>query len=130
MNNFDRACHIHNPQESRIIMRNVDKAVELIDSYFEAHIPHNEANFGAGEELAEALKDTGLLAPDLPEPDAVKLDGDTKYFAARGIQVRQNAESDHVQVYTKVNLTTTEARRLALALLAAANYAEKEQDND
>ena len=106
-------------------MSNFDRAVKALNDVDEAidHLADNEA-------YVTALLAAGLLMPDLPEPDAVKLDGDTKYFAARGIQVRQNAESDHVQVYTKVNLTTTEARRLALALLAAANYAEKEQDND
>lgn len=108
-------------------MSNFNRAVNLLRY---AELPGRTLHPRQVEAIVTALQAAGLLAPDLPEPDAVKLDGDIKYFAARGIQVRQNAESDHVQVYTKANLTTTEARSLALALLAAADYAEKEQDNE
>ena len=80
--------------------------------------------------LIHAIHDAGLLMPDLPEPDVVKLNGDVKYLICDAAQVRQDAESGRVQVYSKYLLTTIEARRLALALLAACEYAEKEQGNE
>ena len=80
--------------------------------------------------LVQAVHAAGLLAPDLPEPDVVKLNGDVKYLICDAAQVRQDAESGRVQVYSKYLLTTIEARRLALALLAACEYAEKEQGNE
>ena len=81
-------------------------------------------------DVAETLKDAGLLMPDLPEPDSVKLNGDVKYFIYDAAQVRQDAESDYVQLYSKTFLTPTESRRLALAILAACEHAEKEQGNE
>ena len=98
------------------------KTLNNVDEHFD-HLPDNEA-------YVSALKTAGLLAPDLPEPDAVKLNGDIKYFAARGIQVRHNADSAHVQMYSRTLLTPAEARSLALALLAAADSAETGQDNE
>lgn len=82
------------------------------------------------ETYANALEEAGLLMPELPEPDVVKLNGDVKYLICDAAQVRQDAESGRVQVYSKYLLTTIEARRLALALLAACEYAEKEQGNE
>ena len=101
-------------------MSNFDRAVKALNDVDEAidHLADNEA-------YVTALEAAGLLAPDLPEPDAVKINGDVKYFIGDSAQVRQNAESDHVHVYSKPLLTATEARSLALALLAAADYAEK-----
>lgn len=103
-------------------MSNLEKAVELIGSYFDAHIPHNEANYGADEELAQALKDTGLLAPDLPEPELygeLAEFGDEEVFAARG--------TSKVRIYIDdARMSSESARELALMLLAAANYAETE----
>ena len=85
---------------------------------------------GQVSSIVRGLNDAGLLMPDLPEPDAVKLNGDVKYLVCDGVQVRQDAESDHVHVYSKSLLSTTEARRLAMALLAAADYAEKRHFNE
>ena len=68
--------------------------------------------------------------PDLPEPDVMKLNGDVKYFIFDAAQVRQDAENDYVQVYSKTFLTPTEARRFALTLLAACEHAKKEQNNE
>ena len=106
-------------------MSNFDRAVKALDDVDEAidHLADNEA-------YVTALEAAGLLAPDLPEPDSVKLNGDVKYFTCYGVQVRQDADDGHVQIYSKRLLTTNESRRLALALLAAADYAEKEQDNE
>ena len=106
-------------------MSNFDRAVEAL----------NDADvlYGAlvsNEDYATVLQGRGLLAPDLPEPDVMKLNGDVKYFIFDAAQVRQDAENDYVQVYSKTYLTPTEARMFALTLLAACEHAEKEQDNE
>ena len=106
-------------------MSNLEKAVELIGSYFDAHIPHNEANYGADEELAQALKDTWLLAPDLPEPKLygeLAEFGDEEVFAVRG--------TSKVRIYIDdARMSSESARAFALMLIAAADYSETEQSS-
>ena len=106
-------------------MSNFDRAVKALNDVDEAidHLADNEA-------YVTALEAAGLLMPDLPEPDVVKLNGDVKYFILDAAQVRQDAENDYVQVYSKTFLTPTEARRFALTLLAACEHAKKEQNNE
>ena len=106
-------------------MSNFDRAVKALNDVDEAidHLADNEA-------YVTALEAAGLLAPDLPEPDVMKLNGDVKYFIFDAAQVRQDAENDYVQVYSKTFLTPTEARRFALTLLAACEHAKKEQNNE
>ena len=106
-------------------MSNFDRVVKTLN-YVDEVIDRVAGN----EVYATALEAAGLLMPDLPEPDVVKLNGDVKYFTCYGVQVRQDADDDHVQMYSKRLLTANESRRLALALLAAANYAEKEKENE
>lgn len=74
--------------------------------------------------IADALKEAGLLAPDLPEPSA----------GSDGALLWHNEtvwiEDDEVAVYTDIPesfgwMTPKEARTLAHALLAAANYSEE-----
>ena len=108
-------------------MSNFEKAVEVLR---EAYREPSMSPVHACDIMADALQAAGLLMPDLPEPDVVKLNGDVKYLICDAAQVRQDAESGRVQVYSKYLLTTIEARRLALALLAACEYAEKEQNNE
>lgn len=108
-------------------MSNLDKAVEVLrESYREPSM----SPVHACVIMATALEAAGLLMPDLPEPDAVKLNGDVKFFVGMGGQVRCDVESEWVQVFSKHLLTSAEARSLALALLAACEHAEKEQDNE
>lgn len=108
-------------------MSNLDKAVEALrESYREPSISPAHAC----DIMATALEAAGLLMPDLPEPDAEKLNGDVKFFVGMGGQVRYDVESEWVQLFSKHLLTSIEARRLAMALLAACKYAEKEQDNE
>ena len=106
-------------------MSNFDRAVKALNDVGE-YIDYLEGNIA----YVTALQAAGLLMPDLPEPDVVKLNGDVKYLVCDGVQVRQDAESDYVQVYSKTFLTPTEARRFALTLLAACEHAKKEQNNE
>ena len=98
------------------------KALEEADEFHGAMVDN--------EVYVRALQAAGLLMPDLPDPDVMKLNGDVKYLVCYGVQVRQDTESDDVKVYSKHLLAPTEARRFALALLAACEYAEKEQGNE
>lgn len=105
-------------------MSNIDKATELID---DAH------DWGLGSidafTLAIELAGAGLLAPDLPKPDkdstfaflgptweARKADGGVFIVTSRHGRVRTPGGEHSPAV----------ARKHALALLAAADHAEKE----
>ena len=114
-------------------MSNLDKARAVANEWIDLMGGLDNISYIYGNDigiLVQAIHAAGLLMPDLPEPDVVKLNGDVKYFTCYGVQVRQDADDDHVQMYSKRLLTANESRRLALALLAAANYAEKEKENE
>ena len=97
------------------------KALNDVDEYID-HLADNTA-------YVTALEAAGLLAPDLPEP---YLPGIFKvaspYLDVRSVQA---AEDQIVLQGSKMrHASISEARRLALALLAACEYVEKEQDNE
>ena len=95
-------------------MSNIDKATEILtrlDEWIDL----------SPENAVEALADAGLIAPDLPEPKLygeLAEFGDEEVFAARGTR--------KVRIYIyDARMISEEARKLALMLLAAANYAEE-----
>ena len=103
-------------------MSNLDRAVKALNDVDEAidHLADNEA-------YVTALEAAGLLAPDLPN----------KNFSARGEMSWIRVKNGLVEVIINSGydsdyevLTPDEAREYALTILAAANYAEKEQDNE
>ena len=98
-------------------MDNTAKAAEVIDRH--GFDPCREP-----ECIAQDLADAGLLAPDLPEPK----------HASDGAMVWSDGEiwieDDDDDIYTDLPkstswMTPNEARNLAHALLAAANYVEE-----
>ena len=106
-------------------MSNFDRAVKALNDVDEAidHLADNEA-------YVTALEAAGLLMPDLPRPtrdrlwqtSALELGIRTVHYAA-----------DQVVIHTprgRLHTHYKQARNLAMALLAAADYAEKEQDNE
>ena len=114
-------------------MSNLEKAYKLASEWVDSMGGLDNISYIFGDDvsgLVQAFHDEGLLAPDLPGPDVMKLNGDVKCLVCYGVQVRQDTESDDVKVYSKHLLAPTEARRFALALLAACEYAEKEQGNE
>ena len=113
-------------------MTNYDRAVQVI--YDEADQTWERGEIltvaGEAERLANALADAGLLAPDLPEANDLDISApDEKLWLPCGptgpsawarpggrVRVRRIEPGD---------LTPDEARGVAYALLAAANYSEE-----
>ena len=105
-------------------MSNFDRAVKALNDVDEAidHLADNEA-------YVTALEAAGLLMPDLPEhyrPGIFKVA--SPYFDVRSVQAAEDQIVLHG--YKKRHSSISEARRLALALLAACECAEKEQGNE
>ena len=105
-------------------MRNFDRAVEALNDV--------DVIYGAlvgNENYATVLEERGLLAPDLPRPtrdrlwqtSALELGIRTVHYAADQVVVHTSGGRLHTHY--------KQARDLAMALLAAADYAEKEQDD-
>lgn len=93
-------------------------------------------DFRIPTDAAQALADAGLLAPDLPQPDELGVLG--KYDMAEWLPLGTGLENPIVwtafgagcvmiQRIESGQLTPGEAREVAHALLAAANYTEDEQ---
>ena len=106
-------------------MSNFDRAVKTLNDVDEV------IDRVAGNEVyVTALEAAGLLAPDLPRPtrdrlwqtSALELGIRTVHYAADQVVVHTSGGRLHTHY--------KQARNLAMALLAAANYAEKEQGNE
>ena len=106
-------------------MSNFDRAVKALNGVDEAidHLADNEA-------YVTALQAAGLLAPELPRPtrdrlwqtSALELGIRTVHYAADQVVIHTSGGRLHTHY--------KQARDLAMALLAAADYAEKEQGNE
>ena len=106
-------------------MSNFDRAVKALNDVDEAidHLADNEA-------YVTALEAAGLLALDLPRPtrdrlwqtSALELGISTVHYAADQVVVHTSGGRLHTHY--------KQARDLAMALLAACEYAEKEQGNE
>lgn len=99
-------------------MSNRDRAAEIIDEHsFEP------------ECIASYLTDAGLIAPDLPQPDEANFVPDGKGWlpgGPHGPSIWTASDSRiMVQRLEPGDLTPAEAREVAYALLAAANYSEE-----
>ncbi|MGZ7496125.1 hypothetical protein ACXM2N_03390 [Corynebacterium sp. ZY180755] len=81
-------------------------------------------------EIARILDDAGLLAPDLPKPVLEYKDGGACWLDSEITSVESHYDSDSdesiITAGIAYDLTPTEAKQLAYALLAAAQWAEKE----
>ena len=113
-------------------MSNFDRAVKALNDVDEAidHLADNEA-------YVTALEAAGLLAPDLPEPYSYEEETAYWYEDTYGIGVGRLTKNSPVRVmlwdsepggvlYTDIE----SARDYALKILAACEYAEKEQGNE
>lgn len=96
-------------------MSNRDRAAEIIDEHsFEP------------ECIASYLTDAGLIAPDLPEP-RIDLGGWQEWGHKHGNRVTLENGMVTVEIPDDISrdLTPAEAREVAHALLAAANYSQE-----
>ena len=106
-------------------MSNFDRAVKALNDVDEAigHLADNTA-------YVIALEAAGLLMPDLPRPtrdrlwqtSALELGIRTVHYAADQVVVHTSGGRLHAHY--------KQARDLAMALLAAAEHAEKEKGNE
>ena len=105
-------------------MSNFDRAVKALNDVDEAidHLPDNEA-------YVTALEAAGLLMPDLPEPDVIRPGSRMKFWFDENIYAYEGSGKVRV-IADDVFLTVAEAREHALSVLAACDYAEKEQGNE
>lgn len=110
----------------------IDKAIEVI---VERTLV---CDLFTARDIAKNLADAGLLAPDLPEPNRLRdrpdeagwfiTDGtDTKLGSVWGNQSYGNI--DLILEHNFTELTPTQARDIAHRLLAAADFADEEQNN-
>lgn len=107
-------------------MNNQDQAAQTIYHLVRNHLDiENDLSKIVATRIAQILRKESLIAPDLPEPllgsDGALLWHDGEVWL----------EDDEKDVYTDLPkstswMTPNEARKLALALLAAANHAEEE----
>jgi hypothetical protein len=113
---------------------NIDRAAELL-WIPEPHLSVSECDDQA-RELAQVLAAAGLLMPDLPEPDdlldAVSLDGTIGVMAIWGhnvdVEAMQNPRLRGQGSVTVFGRQVRNPRELAHQILAAADYAERNQE--
>src|SRR5690625_56302 len=108
-------------------MSNFERAIKTLN-----HVDEVIDRVAGNEVYVTALEAAGLLAPDLPKANDPGIFvpsgkgwrmGDVSVWTAPDSPVMiQNVEPG--------DLSPTSTRELAYALLAAADYAEKEQDNE
>ena len=103
-------------------MSNFDRAVKALNDVDEAidHLADNEA-------YVTALQAAGLLMPDLPEPDVIRPGSRMKFWFDENIYAYEGSGKVRV-IADDARFPVDEAREHALSVLAACEYAEKEQD--
>lgn len=111
-------------------MNNRDRAAEVIRTWQARHKTEMDNNTDwAAQNLAGDLADAGLLAPDLPEASKANFVPDGKEWlpgGPHGPSIWTAPDSTvMVQRLEPGDLTPEEAREVAHALLAAANYSEE-----
>lgn len=113
-------------------MSNFEKANDLARKWIDSMGGLSNINHIYGDDvsmLIYTLRDAGLLIPNLPEPYRP---GIFKVVSSSlGIRSVQAAEDQIVlHGYKTRHASVSEARRLALALLAACEHVEKEKENE
>ena len=105
-------------------MSNQDRAVQCIKASY-------ETGLDTPRDIAEYLAETGLLAPDLPEPAQSFSDGTKGWF----VEDDEGRDIGSIYIFNGEILLRTAAgrvkgspakmRKIALALLAATNHTEE-----
>ena len=108
-------------------MSNFDRAVKVLNDVGE-YIDYLEGNIA----YVTALEAAGLLMPDLPKPEVRHLEEvNTDVLAWKSDHIEVGVYKNQIAMDDprKGSMSPAEARELAYALLAAADYAEKERGN-
>ena len=108
-------------------MSNFDRAVKALNDVGE-YIDYLEGNIA----YVTALEAAGLLTPDLPEPEdewESEYPGVMHVRFGRAVSTCTPSRKPAVYLHGMVYETQV-ARQIALDILAACEYAEKEQDNE
>ena len=103
---------------------NIDRAAEIIrEADRKSAKDPDVMRYGGPDEHAQVLADNGLLMPDMPEPTFItgnavvwKNDGDEVFLVDGEISIASAIRSPE------------RSQRLALAVFAAANYDERNQE--
>ena len=109
-------------------MSNIDRAEQLIGKVINDNLPSNPEAAGVDEAIAEALAEAGLIAPDLPEPDAWR-NWDVNGLEVSAVDkdgevlIEWEEKSDYAYYGTQTRSLWLN-RDQVIAILAAANYAE------
>lgn len=119
-------------------MSNKERAATLLTPNYEhcQHVHNGEGGYPCmfceydAETAAERLAEAGLLAPDLPEPNdpAIFVPNGKGWLPCGPDDPSVWTAPDSVIIVQRIepgNLTPNEARQVAYALLAAADYAEE-----
>ena len=112
-------------------MSNFKKANKLASEWIDSMGGLDNIHYIFGDDvsgLMQAFRDEGLLAPDLPEPDVIRPGSRMKFWFDENIYAYEGSGRVRV-IADDVRFTVDEAREHALSVLAACEYAEKEQDN-
>lgn len=106
-------------------MNNQDRAAKFIEAAY-------ETGFNTPRDIAEYLDESGLLAPDLPEPAQSFSDGTKGWF----VEDDEGRDIGSIYIFDgeillrtaagKVKGAPSQMRKIALALLAATNHAQEE----
>lgn len=113
-------------------MSNFEKASNLASEWVESMGGLDNISYIFGDDvsgLIQAFCDEGLLAPDLPEPYRPGIfKVASSHLDVRSVQAAEDQIVLHG--YKMRHSSISEARSLALAILAACECAEKEQGNE
>ena len=117
-------------------MSNLEKARALANEWVDLMGGLDNISYIYGNDigiLVQAIHAAGLLMPDLPEPEVRHLEEvNTDVLAWKSDHIEVGVYKNRIAMDDPIDsgMTPDESRRLALALLAACEYAEKEQGNE
>ena len=100
-------------------MSNFEKAFKVC-----LDLEMDDGDMPSSMDYARALREAGLLAPDLPEPDVIRPGSRMKFWFDENIYAYEGSGKVRV-IADDVFLTVDDAREHALSVLAACEYAEK-----
>ena len=109
-------------------MSNFDKASNLASEWVDSMGGLDNVSYLYGDDvsgLVQAIHDAGLLMPDLPDPEVIRPGSRMKFWFDENIYAREGSGKVRV-IADDAHFSVDEAREHALSVLAACEYAEKD----